>query len=205
MAAELKQTKEGLMEAFEHHLAYEIQMLRFTNFLLSVPAFSKGVANALIEAFCIHARNLIDFFNQQSETPGGSDYMGARHFCRKEYKSFPNGDLDTKLTGKLSQQIAHLTYNRSAKGEDKIGPDERKELMKAIEGEIELFANHLRSPYKAAWKLDLSTPNKLNPDATYGTTNHITTTQWTTAPIGPSQWFVYNSEPVGPTLAGANQ
>ena len=62
--ANLKHSPEGLIEAFEHQLVYEVNMLRHARNFLRVPAWSTELANAVIESFCVHARNLIEFFDQ---------------------------------------------------------------------------------------------------------------------------------------------
>ena len=80
---QLNRNFEGLMEMLTHHIVYEIEMMRHTYICLTGPAhvwFSQVVINAVIESFCIHARNLIDFF---TSTAGPSDETAAaRHFTK---------------------------------------------------------------------------------------------------------------------------
>jgi hypothetical protein len=52
---------EILKDIFNKYLPYEIDMLRDTYRMLA-EAPTDVHKNALIEAFCVHARNLIDFF-----------------------------------------------------------------------------------------------------------------------------------------------
>jgi hypothetical protein len=64
-----------LVEIFEKHLPYEIDMMRLI--YREVEARANGPApkslqeeagrNALIEAFCVHVRSLIDFFFGQAQ------------------------------------------------------------------------------------------------------------------------------------------
>jgi hypothetical protein len=152
MATNLKHSPEGLMEAFEHHVVYEVSMLRHTFNFMGVPAWSTELRNAIIESFCVHARNLIEFFSQKSETAGqaDSDYVGAKHFC-KSYEPWTKGRLSTELVARLNRQVAHLTYDRTSQTEGKVGPKEQLELLGLIEQEIEIFANSLREPYRSKW------------------------------------------------------
>src|SRR6516162_6299974 len=107
--ANLKQSPEGLLEAFAHHLVYEVCMFRLTYLFLRLPAWSGELANAIIESFCVHARNLIDFFSEESATPGQSDnFMGAKHFCNG-YAAWTEGGPSNDLRGRLNRQISHLT------------------------------------------------------------------------------------------------
>jgi len=66
VAKNLKHSPEGLIQAFEHHLVYEVNMLRNIYLLLLLPVFRDSLANALIESFCVHARVLIEFFDEKS-------------------------------------------------------------------------------------------------------------------------------------------
>jgi hypothetical protein len=149
--ANLKHTPEGLREAFAHHLVYEVNMFRLTYLLLQLPAWSGGLANAIIESFCVHARNLIDFFSEKSATPGQSNnYTGAKHFS-DGYTAWTKGGPSHDLCGRLNRQISHITYDRTSKDQEKIGPKERAELVELIERELKIFSGCLRKPYKEDW------------------------------------------------------
>jgi hypothetical protein len=176
MAANLKQSPEGLMEAFEHHVVYEVNMLRHTFSFLSVRAWSQELANAIIESFCVHARNLIDFFSEKSETPGQSNgYVGAKHFCNG-YQPWTKGAPGNDLIGALNRQISHVTFDRTSKSEEKIGPEQRLELVRLIERELEMFREHLRSPYTEKWpfaKENVTATEVKVGNSPYGATNQI--------------------------------
>jgi hypothetical protein len=58
MAENLKNSLEGLMEAFEDNLVYEVNMLRHTFGSLHVSAWSDELRNAIIESFCVHVRRV---------------------------------------------------------------------------------------------------------------------------------------------------
>ena len=154
MSENLKHSPEGLIEAFEHHLVYEVNMLRATNVCLSTPveAFGRVVVNALIESFCVHARNLIDFFDQSSETPGKAqhNYLGAKHFTTG-YVPWAEGIPSNDLISRLNKQISHLTYGRTAKDEEKIGDKQRSKLLEILEVELKQFRDCLKDPYAQRW------------------------------------------------------
>ena len=53
-----------LIEIYNEHLPYEIDMLRSTYIHLTANPPPVGVVkDALIESFCVHARSLLDFFS----------------------------------------------------------------------------------------------------------------------------------------------
>ena len=81
--------QEALNEMVDHQVPYEVDMLRWTYVLLAalgVPQTKRerAIANAYIESFCTHARNLIEFFSHQSLKP--KDYASARHFTVPSFR-----------------------------------------------------------------------------------------------------------------------
>jgi hypothetical protein len=123
---------------FEEHLWYEIWMLGETYKLLNllkVP-MSEVVGNALIESFCVHARVLIEFFDKSQ----GADYYTTVPYVRsKKYK---------KLNRQINNQISHVVdEGRSDRASDKIGPDERKELIDLLGADIAVFKKTLKTSY----------------------------------------------------------
>jgi hypothetical protein len=157
MGKNLKHSPDGLIEALEHHVVYEVNMLRHTFGFLHLPAWSPALLNAIIESFCVHARNLIDFFDEKSATPGQSNFVGAKHFCSDEYKPWSRGSPSTDLRGRLNKQISHISYERTSRNQEKVGPKEQLELVRLIEGELEIFAKFLRKPYASRWPFGGST------------------------------------------------
>src|SRR5262245_15039237 len=70
-------------ELIGEHLDYEIKMLHETRKALRGETVSANViANALMESFCIHARNLNEFFFENERWP---DVLKARDFAIREY------------------------------------------------------------------------------------------------------------------------
>jgi hypothetical protein len=144
------------MEAFEEHLQYELDMFFVTDHALkvTVAVLTPPIRYGLVEVFCIHARNLIEFFGQLSETPGHarSDYMGARHFCDGAYVPWRGKPPAQKLVGKLSRHVSHLTYDRTKAVSEKIGVEAREELFGLLKSETANFGRHLREPYRSRWR-----------------------------------------------------
>jgi hypothetical protein len=134
------------------HLPYEIEMLRFAYAMLQQPYHGRVMANSLIECFCIHARNLIDFFYEDKKD--GHNTVVARQFVdRASYRNVgvkkKKGEPLYDLYVKLNKQIAHITYDRAGITDaDKIGPQDRKDIRDLIEAEIHNFgSSELRIPY----------------------------------------------------------
>jgi hypothetical protein len=127
---------EVLKQYWSEHLPYELEMLRSTHAYLSLP-HGRVIDNALIESFCIHARNLIHFYR-------GKDDVQASHFTKsRTYKVKHVGahqpDIGTLLYNKLNRQIAHMTNSRTIVLTDKIGIEDRDKLLNAIEQETKIF------------------------------------------------------------------
>jgi hypothetical protein len=142
----LNQSPGGLNSIIEHHLRYEVQMLRYTHRRLGVKFSNKCEENACIESFCIHARNLIDFLGGKLNDDG--KYAAASHFA----DGYSVQEVPGKLYGKLSEQIVHITYNRSDNDEEKLGPDDRKRLFELIDKEIQIFIRRLKEQYRPLWQ-----------------------------------------------------
>jgi hypothetical protein len=132
------------------HLPYEIDMLEYTFRELALPSRDQGKVNVLIECFCLHARNLIDFF--WKDEPLSGSMACATHFTSPEYANRRGPDLrKSPLYGKLSTQIVHLSYKRTIDTAEKIGPEDRQRLKALIEAEIKAFPTFMREPYKKYW------------------------------------------------------
>jgi hypothetical protein len=145
-----------LVEIMEHHLPYEIGMLVFTSRLLetmqpgNLPDHEKAMRNALIESFCIHARNLIDFLE------------GKKKKSRLRAKSVTDGYkpasgwIDKALTKKIEDQIAHITINRTLDPSARINGEVRTKLLRAIAKELVAFRKKLRPQYRhTPWRIEV--------------------------------------------------
>jgi hypothetical protein len=142
-------TPDGMREALSIHVRYEVNMMRST--LRQLALNSSGVEtvgeNALIESFCIHARNLLDFFDKKRSPSDG--YVAARHFANSEYSPFQAGRPPNALRGKLSKQVARVTYDRSL--DEQLRGPEIEQLCLLIEQEIVNFSKHLKRTYRTDW------------------------------------------------------
>lgn len=126
-------------EYFEKHVWYEIWMLGETYKLLdlrAVPLSDVVIGNALIESFCTHARLLIEFFDKSR----GADFYTTVPYVRsKKYD---------KLKRQINNQISHVVdEGRSEEISDKMGPDERKELIDLLGSDIATFKQYLKPPH----------------------------------------------------------
>lgn len=76
---------------------------------------SQFTRNILIESFCVHLRNLIDFSGQKKE-----DYITYEDFVlpRKSFAS-PYNKLKDKYNKKINNLLSHLTFERLRLGDDK--------------------------------------------------------------------------------------
>jgi hypothetical protein len=166
--SKLNQSREGMRELLTHHLRYEIVMLRWTFARFRAPMSHENEKNAFIESFCIHARNLIEFFQGTGNVGGTHAY--ARHFTINgiyEVCSLTKTELPEDLYGKLSEQIAHLTYGRTKDSTRQIGAPELRQLFELIEGEVANFGDHLDESFKPYWQDE--GPPKFEPEATLPT------------------------------------
>jgi hypothetical protein len=143
----------GIIETQLKHVAYELDMLVYTfdKLLLVEPlvrrSFQAGQVNALIEAFCIHARNLHEFFQGSR-----ADTLKANTFTDSRYKPRPNDQERKTLIGKINRQISHLTEQRTSVVEEKIGSADRARLYSILIAEADNFTRHLQPHLRHAWK-----------------------------------------------------
>lgn len=132
-------------EILGEHLPYELWMLRQTYEKLRSPPADKVLRNALIESFCIHARLLLEFF-ENKQGKHAKDYTGG------SYQATHLANLTRLERDKLNTQIAHMTGQRTVDTFKKIGPALRKKLITALEGEGMEFENQLTSKFKQIFK-----------------------------------------------------
>jgi hypothetical protein len=83
-------SKTGTMadrnKILSEHLLYERNMLHYSYKSLQNPPSEQAAYNVLTECFCLHARNLIDFFWENK--PLGAKDAVARHFTDNSYNPF---------------------------------------------------------------------------------------------------------------------
>lgn len=120
-------------------------MLRELHDELSRGTHDQLIHNANIEAFLVHARNLIEFF--KNKPPCDFD---PRLFTNAGYE--PDGNfIDSTLEAKINQQVSHLTAERTAVANEQLGPEEWRKIRSSIETQIKRFENALKPEYKAKW------------------------------------------------------
>jgi len=127
------------------HLPYELEMLRATHERLDLPPADQVLCNTLIESFCLHARLLLEFFeNKQGKR--AKDYTGG------SYKAAHLASLTKAERNKLNTQIAHMSGQRTVDSSKKIGLSLRAKLITALEREANEFKNQLSSEFKQMFK-----------------------------------------------------
>jgi len=189
----LNKSVEGLQEVINHHVPYEVRMMRQTYAMLADGSaclwFSQTVINALIESFCLHARSLIEFFS--GETTPADNTAAAKHFAKSSYKPCPDYGPSRELRGKLNGQIAHPSYSRTSTGDEKVSAKDRAILMKFIDDELVRFSNEMKETYRQQWPVDMTPAASGDKSTSYvnvfgpaGATNQITTATWIVGPIG---------------------
>lgn len=153
-------------EYFEH-LLYEIEMLLGLYPELSREEYNQTVHNALVEAFCLHARILIEFFQAEQVHP----------------KCFTEGSYEPKDTfehkTQINTQIAHLTKRRTSVPSNQLGEKEWKLINDTLEQEISLFEMALKPEYKSKWGSRLKSVKDLTiiTQGAKGPTNSISVTR----------------------------
>jgi hypothetical protein len=114
----------GELRAFtEEHLLYEVGMLAdLTKRLQEVWAHDHAAGkcdlewldlqtrNALVEAFAMHARGLLDFF--YATPPVREDDALAQHFVQGEWKPPQQTEALRGVKKRVNKEVAHLTYHR---------------------------------------------------------------------------------------------
>jgi hypothetical protein len=136
------------------HLPYEFDMLEHTFRLLhSSDDHAKKiredtvVSNALVESFWTHARNLIEFFNQ--EKGDGLHGVASPQDMTDGYRA------DTKmkeLDQTINVQISHLQYDRPALTEEQLNFPEMDRVRSVIGREVAKFNRSMSaSSYSDAW------------------------------------------------------
>jgi hypothetical protein len=137
-------------EQLVHHLFYEVFMLGETRRKLNErDAKDQITANALMEAFCIHARNLNEFFLEN----GWDDTLKASTFATENYQRPEPTKIRQAVFAKINKQISHLTEARTAVAQEKIGPLEREQMFCVLFDELKKFSEHLKPELRPAWKV----------------------------------------------------
>ncbi len=108
-----KRTDDELRKAAEH-LEYEIGMLVSMANILSINVLGRGqLANAALESFTIHARNLLDFLYPQGAREDdviADDYFPIPDDWQK--RRTVKTQILENVHRRVGKEVAHLTYAR---------------------------------------------------------------------------------------------
>jgi hypothetical protein len=132
------------------HLHYEVWMLGATLEKLKTGGLpDRKTANALIESFCIHARNLNEFFLEN----GKEDTLKASSFATSDYRRPDNPEDRRTLFANINKQISHLTEARTTVEKDMIGDEQREAMFALLYADLWNFHRHLKPELRPAWKI----------------------------------------------------
>jgi hypothetical protein len=182
-------------EMLRDHLPYEIKMMRFAHKMLHQQHQDRMMLNSLIECFCTHARNLIDFFNKKDDH---RDDALARDFVGCSYNQFAGAlpeDIK-RLRKKIHKQIAHITYRRTIA--DRIDDQFQWNVRDLIEKEIGNFGNRLISQSRYTKFADLYQSDfsyrswPISPNAPTRTSTETAGTTYVN-PSPPAQNYTYRT------------
>src|SRR5262245_2374466 len=122
-----------LEEIIQVHLPYELTMLCETFERIGL-ASDPIDTNSFIESFCLHARNLIDFFENDQGAHAQDFLIVGEHDLFSD-----SGKVAKPLKKKLNTQIAHLTMERTADAAKKVNDADRRELLATIAAALSRF------------------------------------------------------------------
>lgn len=135
-----------LKELFEHHLPYEVEMMRYAYSRLE-SKMDKGAVNVHIEAFCLHVRNLLEFLETKKTHSVAAFVLPGW----KRFDGVPAAQL-TRVRALLNNQISHLVAEqRTSDPANKIDGQEREQMLMLIETELERLRHGLASGWTASW------------------------------------------------------
>lgn len=130
------------------HVAHDVRMLRET-FAALASSHPPAVAEALGDAFCLRARNLLDFFRLERKR---DDEILASDFTRAPYRPVHITALPEDIPRRLVKQLAPLNGRRTGEERKRIGPGAHAQIFEAIDQEIRLFEIQLDDESKAIWR-----------------------------------------------------
>jgi hypothetical protein len=140
--------KVTMDDTMREHFPYEVEMLVCTfDRLVNPEATDRRLLSALIESFCVHARNLFEFFDK------GAKIDNSPSYCREGYKSLKRGSRHGKM---LNRQIAHLIHGgRFTTPQGKIDDADRLAMIRDLRDEVEHFKEwiHDKSWITEKWNI----------------------------------------------------
>jgi hypothetical protein len=141
-----RNTNPGVM--FRKHLAYELETAA-TAFWRCRQGLPQEFLNVYHESFCLHVRNLLDFFTGKAsgKYPAAADFVKDPNAYTRPQREHGN-EIDTML-GKLNIEISHLNWGRPDDSVDQIGSKEREDMMNVLRREVENWVPHLSEQFDA--------------------------------------------------------
>ena len=105
---------DAMDDVLREHLPNEVKRLNDAFKRLLVHDLDRAMVDILIELFCIHAHNLIEFFLEETLTPKGRNAVaGARHYVGRSYTAFEGNNIRAEeFYEKLKAQVDHIRYGR---------------------------------------------------------------------------------------------
>ena len=160
-------------ERLECHYKYEQDMLVATFEALEKDV-CKAVKNALKESFCVHARNIIEFYKKNKN---------GLCYAEQSYKPFYGKELEVKnVNRKVNNEVSHLIHDeRTCNDSKKLSDPDRLFLLCAISEETHVFKACLKPKYAA---FVIQTLPLVHGSATLGPAGPPTQPGPTTGPTG---------------------
>jgi hypothetical protein len=170
----------------DEHIPYEADMLSGTYEKLAGGIEDAIIRNAIIESYCIHCRNLINFLKNDDKNLKVKDFAPTfdyKNVCKeKNYREL------------ISNQVAHLSKKRHSESDEKIGPELWREMYIELSGQLEKFQVALEGDNKKHWPG--WEPLKTVPLAPGGANTVIRTSM--DAPRGPEPPLLSTTGPLRP-------
>jgi hypothetical protein len=118
MGTKKKRRSDGELKEASYHIHYEKWMMVSTANALSLGTFGSGnpAANAVLESFLTHMRNLIDFLYAKNHGAKNDWILAEDYFYDKEEEwRQKRGDITALLSEsrkRADKELAHLSYDR---------------------------------------------------------------------------------------------
>jgi hypothetical protein len=127
-------------------IPYEVGMMRTLYKKLVKGSPCQLRHNAYIESFHMHARNMIEFFKDDKQCA-----IDPRTFTNKDYQVQGNF-ISSNLEKRISQQIVHLTHERTDDKKLKLGDQAREQTLAQLEKQIKRFESALLPQWVDVWR-----------------------------------------------------
>jgi hypothetical protein len=181
--------EEKKIQMLQVHLTYEFDMLDASYEILSKQRLAEDATpvqiygrNCAIEAFWLHTRNLLEFFEWESsdrKQASAVDFMNGDHAIYLNRKA---------LRDLINDQVCHLHYNRySSPVQEKLGPTNLHQAMETLQRGLADFQRRLDDEAKKYWTMRPRVPVVFPAFATEDDLLRSTTTSASTKAIGADE------------------